>query len=241
MNRETLLELIPAYTLGALTETERAEVEAFIAADAEAQQLLAEYQSIADTLALAASAITAPPQLGEQLRQRLAAESPTAKPKSSSRAWTIRLLATAALIAVVTGVIAIASQQLPPASGAALYDRLVNEAGSQQIVLNPGDNQAISGELVFDADGSEAVMRVHQLPELTVEQSFQLWLVDSDGPQNGGLFRFDDAAGPNYIILPLEKSIDQYRAFGVSLEPRDGSPLPVGPSGPRVFNVTLDG
>ena len=48
------------------------------------------------------------------------------------------------------------------------------------------------------------------------------------------------ADAPTYIVLPLEMPFENYRGFGVSLEPADGSPFPDQRSGPRVFNVRLE-
>ena len=49
MDRETLLDLIPAYALGALDSEERAEFEAWLSTDSDGRRLLAEYQAVFDT------------------------------------------------------------------------------------------------------------------------------------------------------------------------------------------------
>ena len=50
MTRDDLLELIPAYALDALDTDERAEVDSLLTSDAEAQQLLADYEAVASAL-----------------------------------------------------------------------------------------------------------------------------------------------------------------------------------------------
>src|SRR5205085_5277677 len=76
MDRNILLDLIPAYALGALDPDERAEVEAFLATDDEARTLLAEYQAVTDAIVLTAPARRPPAHLNADLRQRLAASRP---------------------------------------------------------------------------------------------------------------------------------------------------------------------
>ncbi|MBI5667533.1 MAG: hypothetical protein HZC41_05950 [Chloroflexi bacterium] len=71
MNREELLERIPAYALGALDEDERAAVEAWLPTDPEAQRLLKEYRELVEWLPLAAPAQPAPSHLQADLRRRL--------------------------------------------------------------------------------------------------------------------------------------------------------------------------
>ena len=48
--REQLLNLVPSYAIGALDEDERAEFEAWLQHDQEAQALLADYLAVADHL-----------------------------------------------------------------------------------------------------------------------------------------------------------------------------------------------
>jgi len=85
MDRNDLLDLIPAYALGALDAEERAAVETLLATDAEAQQLLAEYQGVAETLMLTAPARPAPAHLQADLKARLAAQRESTTGKTGAR------------------------------------------------------------------------------------------------------------------------------------------------------------
>jgi anti-sigma-K factor RskA len=73
MDRNTLLELIPAYAVDALDAEERQAVEALLERDPEAQALLADYEAITAMLPLAAPMRPAPSHLNNDLRSRLAA------------------------------------------------------------------------------------------------------------------------------------------------------------------------
>ncbi len=247
MDRETLLDLIPAYALGALDPDERAEFEAWLSGDAEAQRLLADYRAIADALVLTAPAKEAPGHLQADLRRRLAEErghQTMTRRQSPSRMRNpalLRWLAAAAVIVLALGAILFLSVNrvnAPNGDAAHLFDDIAAQTNTQHIPVTPGEGQTqLTGELV--SDGTQAVIQVWQLPALSSDKTFELWLVDESGPKSGGLIEAEPAGEPTYIVLPLDKPLDEYQAFGVSIEPSGGSPQ-AGPTGPRVFGVSLE-
>lgn len=236
MNRDELLDLIPAYALDALDAEEHAAVERLLRTDAEARRLLAEYQALGQAMTLATPARRAPAHLQADLRRRLAAE---ASPQPAPRRRPIRLwipAAVAAAVVVIVGALAlIRPGQSDP--GAELYAQIVAQAGHVTRAIQPAEGDSPQGEMVYTADGAQAVIRVSDLPALGDDQTFQLWLIDAAGARSGGLLRFDDPSGPHYIVIPLEKAAQEYAAFGVSTEPAGGSPLADGPSSPPIFAV----
>ena len=260
MDRETLLDLIPAFALGALDPDERAEFEAWLSRDAEAQRLLAEYRVIAEALVLTAPAREAPAHLQADLRRRLAVVGGPQNVTLPRRQQmhrrrnpaVLRWLAVAAVLVLVLGVILFWSATRVQApcnpvvveantSGelAQLFDQLAGQASARRVAVTPGQGQnQLAGEMVIAPDGGQAVIQVWQLPALSSEKTFELWLIDDGGPRSGGIFRVENPAGPTYISLPLDKSADQYQGFGVSIEPSCGSPE-AGTTGPRVFGVSL--
>lgn len=263
MDRQTLLDLIPAYALGALDPNERAEVEALLATDAEARQELAIYQDISDNLVLATPARRAPAHLQNDLRQRLAAqkssnaastppppapnhnqssgdgvELPTLQVVRRKRFDFVPLLAAAAAFVIILGGLLLFTRpQATTDPGQALFDDIISRGGSR-VPITAVDSSA-TGEMVMSTDGSQAVIQVASLPNIETNQIFQLWLIDANGAHSGGLLTQIDVSKTNYIIVPLEKPVTQYDAFGVSIEPETGSPNPDGPSGPRVFGITI--
>lgn len=247
LDRERLLNLIPAYTLGALSNEEAAEVEALLATDAEAQALLADYQAVADTLTYAVPVQSAPGHLRDDLRQRLQSDAETPsdeadlqRPVIDMPVWRRFLVPVAAALALfIAGALLIVSRS-GSTSPESLYNELAAAEDSRAIALVGDFDEATNGELLISSDGEHAVIRVNQLPALTVEQAFQLWLVDDDGAVSGGVFQFESPEGPNYIVLPLDKPVDDYLRFGVSIEPAGGSPLGNRPTGPRAFGVTIN-
>jgi anti-sigma-K factor RskA len=254
MDRNTLLDLIPAYALGALDVDERAEVEAFLATDTEAQAILADYQALTEAMVMATPAHRAPSHLGDDLRQRLAASRPSTNvvppassaptppdniqvlPKTRRPPIWIPWAVAAAIIIVLAGVLVLRGRfNVDPQD---LYTQIAAQPDALHIPITPVLQPSTSGDMVVSADGKQAVVRVENLPEISTDQTFQLWLVDPDGAHSGGLFKFPTSQGPNYIALPLDKPIADYKGFGVSIEPEGGSRDPNGPSGPRAFGVS---
>ena len=260
MDRNTLLDLIPAYALGALDPDERAEVEAFLAADAEGRNLLAEYQAVSDNIILTTPARPAPARLSADLRQRLAANRaqaaegvlrqvpseptlvpPQAKPtlRRQIPVWIPYVAAAAMLAIVLAAILLLRPQAGPPDDPAQRYQWIIAQENVRRIPIAAADPALdTEGELVLTSDGRYGVIEVWQLPEIQTNQTYQLWLVDDNGAHSGGVMEFPQPQGPNYISLP-EMAADDYDAFGVSIEPEGGSPDPNGPTGARVFGVAV--
>ena len=254
MDRETLLGQLPAYALDALDPDERAEVEAWLTVDAEARHLLDEYCAAAEQLSLALPARPAPPGLTDDLRRRLAERrTPTAAPSALPErkagrnrrfgALPIRTLALAAGLMLIVGAALLwAARPGSPPDPAQQYAALAALKDALRLPIVPVETQPdVGGDLVASPDGTQAVIRVWGLPDLGADQTFQLWMIEEDGIEDGGLFRLDPGAPVAYIPVPLaDRPLGAYRALGVSIEPAGGSPLPEGPSGPRVFQVPTD-
>lgn len=244
MDRQTFLDLIPAYALGALDAAEQAEFEAQLVSDAEAQKLLAEYQALTQALALTTSARPAPAHLGADLRRRVASSRPATAPASDRRLpppWR-RWLAAAAVLAVIFGVVWAMNRTQSDDPACAEVQTLYQQAGSANIIrvsVAPNEQFAgVNGELLADPNSNTAVIQVNNLPPLNDDQTFQLWLAGPDQTVSGGLFR--PAGETTCITLPLQLPFEQYNGFGVSLEQAGGSPDPNRRTGPSVFGVRLN-
>ena len=235
MKRDELLDLIPAYALGALDPEERAQVKALLGADAEAKALLAEHQQLADSLVLLAPARQAPGHLAGDLQRRIAAE--RANVTKRRRAWLLPLAASLALL--IGSLIVLTVSRDDAQSGEQLFTEIAAAPGALRVELTAAEDQDVAGVMVASADGLQAVVQVWRLPTVEEDQRFQLWLVDDEGPRDGGLFEAESPDGPTYVVLPLDQPVQTYRVFGVTIEPRDGSPLGNRASGPNVFRVLL--
>ncbi len=228
MERNELLDLIPAYALEALAPDEKLQVEALLNSDVEAQQILAEYQDITTNLILATPARLAPPHLQDDLRKRLAAHRPvqavpsvTARPERRRVNVWMPLLVAAAIIAIVFGAI----NYLNRDKAKELYDQIVAMPDHKTMTIPDKDGNPI-GEMVASADGLQAVIRMTNMPVLQSDRAFQLWLIDDGGAHSGGVFDSKPPDSVYFVSVPLQKSVMGYKAFGVSVEPSTGSQEP---------------
>lgn len=245
MDRNTLLDLIPAYTLGALDAAEREAVETLLETDAEAQALLAEYQEVSDLLVLMTPLEPAPAHLKDDLRRRLADQEPAYGPGQRSKSrhlmlW--RMAAVAALLAVAAGLtVLMQTLQSDLRDPAQLYAQLAAQTDAVwvDVVPNPEEPFVFEGQLVTAPGSTDAVIRINGLPTLPADQTYQLWLAEPETVINGGLFQSEGPDQPTYLLVPLSQPISYYRGLGVSLEPAGGSPFPNRSSGPNVFRVPL--
>jgi len=141
---------------------------------------------------------------------------------------------------VLAAVLLLRPRPAPPDDPAQRYEWILAHKDARRIPLAPADPRLnTAGELVLTADGSYGVIEVWQLPAIENDQTYQLWLIDDGGAQSGGLLQFPQPSGPNYINLPLQKAAHDYTAFGLSIEPAGGSPDPNGPTGERVFGISV--
>jgi anti-sigma-K factor RskA len=247
--REELLDLIPAYALGALDEDECAEFESWLEDDPEAQAILADYHAVAAHLLTLVPLRAAPDHLQAELRQRLAASPRDGGAARTGRLWKRRMVwgfaAAALLVTAILGVlfaqIDSVDEAAPTPGAAELYAQLVAQASSSQYTIVAGEVDAdVSGNLIISSDGKQAVLCIWYLPSIAHDQTFQMWLVDTSGARtSGGLFQADPSHEAVYIRVPLDQPVTAYQGVGVSLEPAGGSPYADRPTGPRVLSVPL--
>ena len=93
----------------------------------------------------------------------------------------------------------------------------------------------VSGSLLVDKNNNKVVLIAQNLPALTENQIYQIWLVKPDGGRvSAGLFHPE--SGQSYTtktILPTQ-SLSNYLRIGVTIEPAGGSDKP---TGTRIFKV----
>jgi anti-sigma-K factor RskA len=253
MKREKLLELIPAYALDALDKDERIMVKDLLETDVEAQQLLEEYTSITNILAFATPIQAAPRHLNEDLRQRLKkrdnisekkSEKIAAPKKNLSIQYRLFISSAAALIVMFIGIFFYVNQNGNNEStgvpkGLILYNEIAEQSNPQRFEVSPTGAEHAIGELLVSEDGSQAVLRIAELPTIAENERYQLWLAQEEIVESGGLFYWPTGHGPYYIIMPLERHISEYVRFGMSVEPENGSPNPNAPSGTPLFSIAV--
>jgi anti-sigma-K factor RskA len=242
-------ENLPAYALGVLDADEVSMLEAHLKNCLDCQSELADYQSVAMGLLQS----TPPHDPSPGLRRKLVAQLPSQRTQSPNPLanifgqFSLAQIATAVVVVILLGLNIFSSLQIRDLQQqqSALTERLSNEQAAIAMLAYPStqtltinaDVQKLAGSMLVDKDKSTAVLILWNLPQLEEDQTYQIWLVDSDGKRtSGGLFTPVDSQGYTTATIQSPISIGQFMALGVTVEPRGGSE---GPTGPRILAVDL--
>jgi anti-sigma-K factor RskA len=242
-------ENLAGYALGTLDADEIPALEAHLKKCRECQSELADFQSV--TMGLLQSI---PPQIPPpSLRRKLVAQLPL------HRARTLELLTVlfgrfslgwftiAMVIVVLLGLNLYSGMQIRDLQQqqSALAGRLSNDQVAIAMLAYPNtqtltvqaDVQNLTGSMLVDKDRNTAVLVLWNLPKLEAGQTYQIWLIDSDGKRiSGGLFVPADNQGYTTATIQSPVSLGQFVRLGVTVEPLGGS---AGPTGPRVLGIDL--
>lgn len=88
-----------------------------------------------------------------------------------------------------------------------------------------------TGIIYISADGQKGTLIVDRLPQLSPEQQYQLWLIQDGQRTSGGVFSVD-VDGYRGMQIESPRPLQDFTAFGITIEPAEGSP---GPTGERVL------
>ena len=236
--REHVIDLIPAFALSCLDGEEMARVAEHLRACQECQVELRAYQSVVDQLPLAVPQVEPSQHVKRALFARVEqVPSPQEKPSAWVRFKNIFKLATPAwgLASLALVVVLLLSNlalwrqvgQLQ-ADGGGTALRVVNLAGTE---FAPD----ASGIIVISQDGEHGTLVVDDLPDLSPEQQYQLWLIQDGERTSGGVFSVKQGGYAAKVIYAPQPLVD-YGSFGVTIEPTGGSP---GPTGEKVLGGNL--
>jgi len=229
-----ILDLLPAYALGILDPDEISAVEKHLAECTLCQMELRAYEAVTADLALASPLVSPPPQLEQQILD--AVTPPTPAPEPWWRRWLDALRRPGYSLAAASAALALVLL----ISNLVLITR-VNTLENQLAALSQAGLGAVSlsgseiapqarAILVMDKDAPVGLLVADDLPPLDESHAYQLWLISPDGRrESGGVFRVDDR-GHGSLEIQSPGPLQQYAAFGVTIEPAGGSPAPTGPN-----------
>jgi anti-sigma-K factor RskA len=238
-NQEHVVELIPAYALNCLDEHETLQVTSHLALCVSCREELKAYEAVVAQLALTVPDVEPPADLKRRLMARI---EPSTKPVSSDTAvsepkqqpWTAKLknLTGSAFWRPAVALLIV----LLLASNIFLWHQLNQDAwtpnGFQYISLQPVEvNSEARGMIVINQSGHSGTLIVDGLPLLGETHQYQLWLQHNGERENGGVFSVY-RNGYYAMLIHAPESLDQYTAFGITIEPVGGS---TGPTGSRVL------
>ena len=253
---EKIEELFPFYALGAVTEDERQQVEAYVASDPDARSRLEEMIRTVSVLPYASQPIEPPAALKRTLMDRVQADAqkrfiPPGQASGWSRfidpllphagQWLPQAVAVLSLfIALAVGVWGISLRnELVRLQAETAFLRqqlqeqqlvmthLVSPNAQTYLITGTEHQPQARGHLIADSETGSAVLVVSGLVQLDPDRIYEFWLIQGDTPIAAGLFEVDE---DGRAILQVSQVVtpEAYDAIGVSIEPQAGSAQPTG-------------
>ena len=224
--------LAGAYALDALDDGERRLFEAHLETCADCRAEVAELRATAAYLG-AASAVPAPPALRDHVLSQIARTRQLPPPRRTARSargvprWTVNVLAAAAtvlaVLAISLGVLAWQADQRA--------DDLAAEARRVAAVLAAPDAQNAAAEVEGGGQASvvasetrgEVVLVTEDLPELSADETYQLWLIAPDEITSAGVVDVPDTGDVTFLSAG---DLGGVTTIALSVEPEGGSDQP---------------
>jgi anti-sigma-K factor RskA len=226
-----VLDLLPAYMIGSLEMDERSRVEEHLLSCWICRDESRAFQVVVDELSLAVPAAAPASDLRDRLLQRVHATRPQSQERVSqpviARPFWERLLPVWGLASLLL-IVGLA------ASSFILWQRVENlefataPGGMRAVPLSATDAAPrATGFVLVSTDGEDGALVVDGLPPLEESQQYQLWLIRDGQRTSGAVFSTDEKHyGGTRIRAP--RSLLEYSAVGITIEPAGGSPQPTG-------------
>lgn len=228
-----MAEAIVAYALEALPPDEEAMVATYLAEHPEAQALCEEYRSIVGMLPYAAAPSEPPPFLRDGIFRSIRAERGRRRrvPLPRVRYRFISAFAACALMLLLAWNIGLQVRPSPaPTHADASISDILSQPGLVTYAMEPQPNAPdASGRIYLTPDLKEAAMSVWRLPQVSPDQTYQLWFRLDDQTRISITTFSVDAKGAAVVRLNVPQMSRPYVQCGITLEPRGGSPQPTGP------------
>src|SRR6266487_2269262 len=218
-------ENIPAYALGALDAEEAAALEAHLQTCASCRDELAAYRTTSENLLM-----TLPPQLpSAALRKRLQRRLPSAQ-KAARPRWNLSFSRVAVGIAIV---LLLALNVFSISEVRALQrqqTQLINQMQNGQMALAmlsysktqtfPISSNNVKGSLLLDKEYNNAVLILRGLPPITNNQTYQIWLISSNGDRtSAGLLRPQTDQPFISEAINSPQALSNFIGVGMTVEP----------------------
>ncbi len=217
-------DLAAPFAMDALEPPERMEFEAHLETCLDCRLEVAQLQETTAQLGAAEEA-TPDPQLRlsvlsgiRQIDQEQVVSTVASLPPRRQSPWLAA--ATVALVAAVAALVFIVVQ---------LDDRVDRADDIREIMAAPDVTIAsLEGDLVgqfyYSLAMDRTVLVSDQVPSISGDETYELWLIDGAGPVPAGLFRPSKGA----VTLIVDGGLAQATLVGVTVEPRGGSDAPTG-------------
>lgn len=255
---QELLDLIPAYSIGATDAAETHFVETNLAHHPEAITQLDHYRNMTDDLLHSAEPISPPPALGQKILSAISInEAPKTSPDETLvnkviqfvdiRRWSLtKIVATAAILTLIVSNLywwnqVQAIRQDKDDVTVQLQEREVflaalnNTENTRWVELATADTEGAANALaavIWEPETKQALLYAQGFPPLESDMAYQLWLIRDDERISAGVFQVN-ITGNGTFVFSTPDILDNFDALGITPEPASGSPQPTG--NPVVF------
>jgi anti-sigma-K factor RskA len=226
---DQLIELIPAYAVGAADADETQAVEAHLRVCADCRSLAEDYRRLGDDLLFAAPLAPARAGLTEDLRKKLNPE-PAAAPK---RAGWLDWLRKPGLALGALALLALILTNVYWAGRVSNLEQQTNDfvalTQADGITLQVADGQThADGVIYLQPDSTVALLCVYALPELEPGETYQAWLMQDGQRISAGTFDVNED-GYGALLIQAGRPVTEFQQVGITVEPAGGSPAPTTP------------
>ncbi len=233
-------ENIPAYALGALDAEDAAALETHLETCASCRTELAEYRLVSDSLLITVPSKQPSAALRKRLQSRLPSAQRAVRPQVN---WSLSRMALGVSLALllVMNLYSILQTRTLQQEQASL-NRQIRTGQTVLSMLSypaterlPINSDSVVGSLLVDKERDIVAIIVWNMPELSKDQTYQIWLIDPQGDRvSAGIFNPEaDQPYTTKIVYP-KQSLADFTGIGVTVEPAGGSPAP---TGERIFRV----
>ena len=228
-NDAHILDVLPALALGSLDSDEAVRVKEHLSSCLICRSELSAFESVAAQMASAIPPVEPPHDLRNRLMERIQTPRPRPQPvqKVPSRAWWDGLLPAWGVASLLL-ILALAAFNLLLWQRFNRMDFFTTPGGLRAVPLLPTDTASrATGFVLVSADGEDGALIVDGLPPPAEGQEYQLWLLRDGEKISGALFSTDEHNyGGTRIRAP--RSLLEYSAAEITIEPQGGSPEPTG-------------
>ncbi len=233
MSRERFEELKVAYSLGALPDAERRELDGHLTLYPELRAEVEELNSVANTLALSPAEYEPSPQVRQNLMHTVNSEAQAGQPGQTSALSRLRdyisfrTLAPAALAAAVVALLGWAillQAEVQDLQGE--VQNLQGELQERQTFAMEGSGAASNTDAeVVRLENGRSVVVADDMPAPPDGKTMQIWVIQGDTPQPAGTF---SPGGPDSgtVAASVDGSLEKADAVAITVEPAGGSEQP---------------
>jgi anti-sigma-K factor RskA len=244
VSHEYFEELISMYALGALADAERKQLRAHLRECSACRKQLRQEEAIVKTLPHAVTpvepsretklklfarvdadlaqhnAARVPQRVVKQTPRRLLSDSR----RSAQPAFAFAVVAVLALLAIGTLLIL----QRPRTPDQEAIAAIINNPNVQKVSLaGTPDAPNAWGEVYMVPGHSQAVLKVGGLQALPPDKGYEFWFFKNGEPQPSDVFAVN-ADGTNTVLVKANGNVENFKGWGVTIEPRAGVPKPTG-------------